>query len=80
MGSIWTYNYAGNTILVKNSFKTELYVNGELQDALGGLNLKAELNGKLASGEIIKASIGGTFDVVCTLSIDDVVQEPCEIS
>lgn len=79
MGSVWTYKYGQNTIVVKNEKATELYVNGELQDRKTGLSLKANLNGKLQSGEEIKASLGGVFDVECSLFVDNVLQTPVEI-
>lgn len=79
MGSIWTYKYGNNTIIVKNVKETELYVNDQLQDRKGGLSLRAELKGKLESGEDIRVSLGGTFNVDCTLFVNNVLQTPVEI-
>lgn len=79
MGSIWVYRYRENTITVKNEKATELYVNDELRDTIKGLHLKADLTCTLDTGEIVKASLRGTLDVECTLSIDNLIQEPVEI-
>lgn len=79
MGSIWTYKYGKHTIVVKNEKATELYVNNELQDRKTGITLKAELTGKLESGEQIKASLGGVIDVECNLFVDNVLQTPVDI-
>lgn len=79
MGSIWVYRYRENTITVKNKKATELYVNDELRDAVKGLHLKADLTCTLDTGETVKASLRGTIDVECTLSIDNLIQEPVEI-
>ena len=76
MGTSWIYEYKNHTIVVKNAKATELYVDNELQDRKTGLTLKADLNGKLASGEVIKVSLGGFIDVECNLFIDNVLQTP----
>lgn len=80
MGNSWVYKYNGNVIVVKNEKATELYVNDQLQDRKTGVFLKAELSGKLDSGEVIKVSLGGFMDVECSLFIDNVFQTPvkCE--
>lgn len=80
MGSIWVYRYGKNTITVKNKKVTELYVNDELRDTVKGLHLKADLTCKLDTGETVKASLRGTSNVECTLSIDNLIQEPMEIA
>lgn len=79
MGSIWVYRYGNDTITVKNIKATELYVNDELRDTVKGLHLKADLTCKLGTGETVKASLRGTIDVECILSIDNLIQEPVEI-
>lgn len=77
----WKYNYNSQIIEVKNSASlVELYVNGELQDRKRGLALSADVAGKLSGGEEIKASLGGDFKVECSLFVDNVLQEPVEIS
>ncbi len=78
MGTSWTYKYKEHTIIVKNGKATELYVDGELQDRKTGFSLKADLSGKLASGEIIKVSLGGFVDVECSLFVDNVLQTPID--
>ena len=72
----WVYEFEGNTILVRNAKVVELLINGEVQDSVKGIRLKAELNGTLPSGKSVKATLGGLVEVDCTLSVDDVVIEP----
>lgn len=79
MGSVWTYKYKDHIIVVKNQKTTELYVDNTLVDSISGIHLKIELNGKLDSGEEIKARLGGPIDVECLLSIDNVILDPIEI-
>lgn len=79
VGSVWTYKYKNHIIVVKNEKTTELYVDDNLLDSISGVHLKIELNGKLDSGEEIKARLGGLIDVECLLSIDNVIQDPIEI-
>lgn len=80
MGSIWKYKYGEHTIIVKNEKTTELYVDDKLQDKKSGVRLNADLTGKLPSGETIKASLGGFVDIECSLFVDNVLQNPIEIS
>lgn len=80
MGSMWIYTFNGNTIVVKNERAVELLVNDQVQDRKTGLSLKADLSGKLASGEVIKASLGGLIDVECNLFIDNVLQTPDSVT
>ena len=79
MGSLWIYKYRGNTIVVKNERAVELLVNNQVQDRKTGIFLKADLTGKLDSGEKIKASLGGLVDVECSLFIDNVLQVPVKV-
>jgi hypothetical protein len=71
----WTYLYGKNTIEVVyyNGIKHELYVNGQLQDKKTAfLTNFVTLQGKLKSGEEIKASFGESITTaVCTLLVDD---------
>jgi len=74
----WTYQYGGNTIIVKNTWfgGCELIVNGQLQDKKTGVTDSDDLRGKLNNGEEIKASLGGALTVKCTLFIDNKLQTP----
>lgn len=72
----WAYEFDGNTIIVRNGKVVELVINGEVQDSIKGIRLKAELNGTLPSGNSVKATLGGLVEVDCTLSVDDVVIAP----
>lgn len=78
MKKSWTYQYGKNTIIVNNSWfgGCELYVNGQLQDKKTGTTLTDNLQGKLETGEEIKASLGGTFTIQCSLFIDNKIQTP----
>jgi len=72
----WTYRYGENTIEVVNSWnKCELHVNGQVQDINTTIILSSPftLQGKLKSGEEIRATIGGTFIIGCTMVVDNKV-------
>ncbi len=80
MTNKWTYTYNGTEIVVTNGIDgTGLFVNGELQDEKNGLSLSTDLEGKLPTGEKVKASLGGMFTLKCSLFIDNKLQEPIEI-
>jgi len=77
MARTWTYHYNGSTIEVKNSLTlAELYVNGKLQDNHNGLSFSGKLTGRLESGEEIKASLGGSFSIECSLFVNNELQTP----
>jgi hypothetical protein len=78
MAKQWVYKYGQNTITVENTWFSgeKLYVNGALQDESRGLKLSGSLRGKLDTGEEIKATLGGTFTVGCSLFIDNKLQTP----
>ena len=77
MAKQWTYKYGQNTIVVENQLSGEkLLVNGELQDEKVGLSFRSELRGKLASGEEIKATLGGNLTVQCKLFVDNKLLTP----
>lgn len=79
MGSVWLYKFGSHSITVKNEKAAELYVDGELQDRKTGISMNAVLTGNLKTGEAIKASLGGIFEVECNLFIDNVLQKPFEV-
>lgn len=73
----WKYKYGENEIDVMHdtiSNKSELYVNGQLQDK--NTMMTTELNGKLESGETIRARVGGFFTIKCALQIDNKLLQP----
>ena len=72
----WVYEFEGNTILVRNAKVVELVINGDVQDSIKGIRLKAELHGILPSGEAVKATLGGFVEVKCSLCVDDVILTP----
>ena len=74
----WVYEYGQNTIIIENRWFSgeKMYVNGELHDESKGIKLSGTLRGKLESGEEIKATIGGTFSIGCSLFIDYKLQTP----
>ena len=76
MSTEWIYKYGVDTIVVKNSNPIELLVNGEVQDKKDGLRLSADLSGRLKTGEEIKASLGGTWGIKCSLFVDNQLQTP----
>lgn len=78
MAKTWTYQYGDNTIVVENNWfgGEKLYVNGELQYHNRGVKLNSAVTGKLKTGEEIKASLGGTITVKCSLFIDNKLQTP----
>lgn len=78
MSARWTYQYNDNTIVVRNDGVIELLVNGQIQDKKEGIRFSSELTGRLATGEEIKASIGGFWRIKCNLFIDHVLQVPIE--
>ncbi len=80
MPSVWTYRYGNNTITVKNKRATELYVNDKLCDKVKGLHIKAEMACDLDTGEKVYVRVFGTTTIECLLTIDNVIQEPVEIS
>ena len=76
MSKIWEVDYKGHQIMVENHVRGErLYVDGQLQDELVGIALRARLYGKIKSGEgigeNIKVSLGGFFSVSCKIFIDE---------
>ena len=72
----WTYKHGQDTIVVENAFSGEtLTVNGEVQDKKTGITTRSELKGKLPGGEEIKATLGGTFTIKCTLFVDNKLLE-----
>lgn len=79
---VWKYVYNDEIVEVKNSaLKVELVVNGALQDIRRGAFVpSAPLIGKLKAGEEVKATLGGDFKIECALFINNVAQEPVEIS
>lgn len=72
----WVYEFEGNSVLVRNAKVVELIINGETQDSVKGIRLKAELKGTLPSGQVVKATLGGFAEVKCTLSVDGAVIAP----
>lgn len=78
-GTLWSYEYNGHSIVVKNDLATELYVDNVIQDRKTGISLKVELSGKLETGEIIKVSLGGIAKVSCNLFVNNVLQTPISI-
>ena len=68
--------YALWCVYVKNDGVIELLVNNEIQDKKEGIRFSVDLSGKLATGEEIKASLGGFFTIKCNLFIDNVLQTP----
>lgn len=76
-GDEWEYDYDGNKIVVKNSWDgTKLIVNDKLQDCKNGITMSADLRGKLPDGKKIKASLGGVWNVKCSLFVDHELLEP----
>ena len=75
----WVYEFEGNTILVRNAKVVELVINGDVQDSIKGIRLKAELNGTLPSGKAVRATLGGFAEVECSLYVDDVVLTPTTV-
>ena len=72
MAKKFVYQYGADTIMVTNSMTTaELFVNGEQQDNFTGFSTACVLNGKLKSGETIRATLGGTWSIKCKLFIDN---------
>lgn len=80
MAKQWKFKYGENEIVVKNEQTTAyLYVNGKLLDSSKGL-FHADLEGKLDTGEIVKATIGDDlFKVDCKLSVNYVYMAPIEV-
>lgn len=76
MNEIWTYEYHGSTIEVRNEKVTGLYVDGKPLDEQKGIQFSSKLTGKLTSGETVEASIGGFFKLECTLLVDGKVLYP----
>lgn len=67
----WKYNYEGNQIVVRNSFDIcQLVINGKVQDAKNGLSLSTTLMGKLPDGKYVKATVGGFWNMKCTVFVD----------
>lgn len=79
---VWKYKYNNDVIEVKNSaLKVELFVNNVLQDVRKGAFVPSTpLIGKLETGEEVKAAIGGDFKIECSLFVDNMIQEPVEVS
>ena len=69
----WTYNYNGNTIVVKNTTSTgELYINGQLHDKkTAALSSQMSLQSKLDSGEEVLVHLGsGMVSVDCNVKVN----------
>ena len=81
MAKCWTYKYSEYTIKVfnKNLDGSELYVNGELRDQKKGISLSDHLTVTLKSGEIVSATLEGTFSINCSLCINGKPLEPVEV-
>jgi hypothetical protein len=91
MTKSWVYQYGDTTIEVKNSWINgcALYVNGKLQDkemAVGPINIIVHiivqifepeyvLEGKLETGEEIRAKLGGIV-LQCMVRVDHQVLTP----
>jgi hypothetical protein len=72
----WTYRYGAHHIEVKcTPAIIEMRVNGMLQDKKGTITY-GELHGKLDSGEVIRASVGGYFVANCSLFIENKIIHP----
>ena len=73
----WIYNYNQNIIIVDNTSSiTKLFVNGVINDECRGLQTIVTLQGKLDTGEVVKATLGGIFIIGCSLFIDNKLQTP----
>ena len=72
----WQYRYGNSLIEVVNETAVQLIVDNEVQDKKEGIRFNVDLNGKLKTGEQIKASLGGTFKIKCNLFVDNVLQTP----
>jgi len=72
----WIYNHGGNRIEVSAGLTEKLYINDELADEKKGIALKAELKGKLKSGEEVKAVIKGGMTAKCELFVGDEQLQP----
>lgn len=80
MAKQWTYKYGENTIVVKNEKVVGLYVNDKLIDSVKGTVFRANLKGKLDTGEDIQATVGGDFFTVdCKLAINSFYMAPIEV-
>ncbi len=80
MAKTWTYKYGEDTIKVVNKdFEgSEMYINDALCDQNNGISFSDNLSGVLKNGETVKASLGGTFKMKCSLFVNGVLQEPAE--
>jgi len=74
----WVYNHGGNRIAVSMGLLTEkLYINDELIDECKQIKLnKAELKGKLKSGEEVRAMIKGGVTTICELYVGNELLRP----
>ena len=73
--STWKFEHEGSEIAVVNSWNGEkLFVNQVLQDEQVGMASRSRLYGSVQSNESqnkqIKVSIGGWFNIGCTIFID----------
>jgi len=76
----WVYSYDGNRIEVSASLTEKLYINDELVDENKKIKLnKAELSGKLKSGEEVKAVIKGGVTAKCELSVGSELLQPIAV-
>ncbi|MCL1916937.1 MAG: hypothetical protein FWG14_01270 [Peptococcaceae bacterium] len=77
---VWKYQYGENIIEVRNKdgLGSDLFVNGQKQDEKLGIRFSSTHNGKLDSGEEVKASLGGTWKIECSLFVDNKLQTPIE--
>ena len=67
----WKYECEGNHIMVRNRFDAcELVINGKVQDAKNGLSLSTILTGKLPDGKSVKATVGGLWNMKCSVFVD----------
>ena len=77
----WEAVYGENIIRVENSFEGEkLFVNDTLQDEQVGYSVRARLWGKLQTGEEVKVSLGGWFEVNCRIFVDNQLMEIKEVN
>ncbi len=69
---VWEAKYNNDVIRVENYWdKERLYVNDVLQDEQIGLAGRSRLFGKTSSGEDVKVSLGGVFEMHCNIFVDN---------
>lgn len=81
MAKRWLYKYGDDAILVINKgFEgSEMYVNDVLRDQNTGVSIKDRLVTTLNNGELVSATLEGMWKMECTLSINNVLQQPVEV-